>query len=131
MYQGQESNGERWYGYSRISNLKIKYLRSLSEIDKDVYDVLCFHADKQAIAWPTITRLATLCGRSTRTINRALKHLESLGMIHRKRRFKKSTIYTIHGIALENSDSVESQYQRGVYIPPEGITTENGVYSDT
>jgi hypothetical protein len=129
-----EASGDRWHGYSRISNLKIKHLKYLSEAAKDVYDVLCFHANADGKAWPSIERLSMVTGCCHRTVFRALKTLEKLGMLRRTKRFRQTTVYCISGIALENrSDKSMSSFDWGIDSasePPAGRMTRKAGYGD-
>lgn len=64
-------------------------------VDKLVYTVLCMYADNSTkTAYPSVSRIAKLCGCSERSVRYALKRLEEAGFIEIRRRQKEGGGYT-------------------------------------
>ncbi|WP_027817092.1 helix-turn-helix domain-containing protein [Paraburkholderia bannensis] len=52
--------------------------------------------DAMHACWPTIDRLAEVCGVTRMTISVALNALEARGLVTRQRRAQSSSIYRLH-----------------------------------
>jgi predicted transcriptional regulator len=80
----------------------------LSPMDKAVLLALCSFADRKGEAFPSLSKIATCAGVNKSSVTRSLQCLENCSYITRQKRKRTgadeftSTLYTIHGIALDD-----------------------------
>lgn len=91
---------------------KIFANKNLKDIDLRVYLVLQSFANEEGYCYPSINKMADICGVSRRTIERSLSRLEEQKAIARQKRIKNDGGYTSNGYYLklepENDASNES-----------------------
>src|ERR1051325_9210422 len=71
----------------------------LTASDWAVLHAICLHADKSGRAYPSMGRIADLCGRDRRIIPRSIKRLVNLGLLRREHVHRgagwRNTVYQI------------------------------------
>jgi len=67
----------------------------LSTTEKFVLVALAYRANKSGDCWPSLVDLATMCEISRATASRAIMSLAKKGIIVRRRRFSRSTMYSL------------------------------------
>ena len=93
--------------------------QNLKPIPKSVLVVLGDHANDAGVCWPRIATIAEKVGVSKRTVQRALQHLVSRGLISVKQRYRNdgshsSNLYRLH---LDRGVSVSPPPDRGDTTP--------------
>lgn len=78
-----EPKGTRGIGYSRLPNWIFTSLMwsKWSEVAKAVYPVLCYHANQERLAYPSLRRIASFAGYSRTYVSRAVQELWKSGAI--------------------------------------------------
>lgn len=78
----------------------LSYFRKLYEHDelplraKSVYIYLYDRCDKENKAWPSVKRIAKDLSISERTVRRAIKDLESVGLVRKEYAYRKNGSFT-------------------------------------
>lgn len=67
----------------------------LSTTEKFVLVALSYRANKKGECWPSLVDLASMCGISRATASRSIMALAKMGIIVRRRRFSRSTMYSL------------------------------------
>src|SRR5690348_7325936 len=82
----------------------------LTASDWAVLHALCLHADKSGRAYPSMSRIADLCGRDRRIIPRSVKRLVDVGLLRREHVHRGSGWgNTVYQILFEAPASMSSQ----------------------
>lgn len=73
----------------------VQMLKGLLPACQTVFMWICFHSNNDGVCWPSIDLLSEECGISRTPVIEAIKKLESLGYLIKKRRRNSSTIYKV------------------------------------
>ena len=76
-------------------NVPLKMIEGFPPMRQTVFSWLCFHADKKMRCFPSIELLCQECGSKRTAVIEAIKYLEGVGYLKKKRRRNASTIYQI------------------------------------
>lgn len=97
--------------------------QDLSPMEKLVMLAICDHANQDNYCWPSMDRLTQYTSLTRTSISRIIKKLEESGFLKKKRRFGKSTIYTIvtGRVCYTELQSVSTQSYNQF---PHSVTTE-------
>ena len=69
--------------------------------DLRVYLILQGYADERGFCFPSVAKIADICGVSRRTVFRSLKTLEQFGAIVREKRIREAGGFTSNAIYLK------------------------------
>jgi DNA-binding MarR family transcriptional regulator len=86
----------------------------LSTTEKFVLVALSYRANKKGECWPSLADIATMCGINRATASRAIMSLARQGIIVRRRRFSRSTMYSLqlsHSAVIAQCDKRTEQHQ--------------------
>ncbi|NLY00956.1 MAG: helix-turn-helix domain-containing protein [Rhodopirellula sp.] len=91
-----ESKGQG--GWFRLPNMLVDHLADLGPLAVTVFVVLARHADQTGKCWPSIPRIAGLCGCKDRSVQMAIRRLAEMGLVTvtpvRNKRGQTSNVYT-------------------------------------
>jgi len=106
--------------------------KRLKGVHRDMYCMLLMYAHQKGVCFPGVGRLSGHLGRDERTCRGDLKHLEDCGLITRKRRPNKTTIYTIKKVEQVYVESVTPWKLKDWYLEGlEGKTPEKEVIEES
>lgn len=93
---------------------------------KSVLVCLAQYANRECLCWPSITRLAADTELDERTVQRALRRLETIGLVsvtqRRRGRISQSSIYQIN-VVVASTDAVSGSQEGGGAVSP-GVVAE-------
>ncbi len=80
---------------------KVYKNKDLTGVDIKVYLAIQGFSDEDGYCFPSIAKIADICGVCRRTVERSLSHLEELKFIARQKRIKDNGGYTSNGYYLK------------------------------
>lgn len=104
-----DPSGDRSPGWVRIDHAIIDLLPAIGPAAFAVYAVLAKHADESGACWPSVARVAQLCGTTKRSVRRCLQRLVDAGLIEVKRRRSEKgdhapNVYRLYHTPREHGD---------------------------
>lgn len=73
------------------------HLKKLKGANISVFMAIALHMDAEKRSFPCVSRISSLTGYDKKTVIKSIRTLERLCLIDRRKRYHKSTIYTIKG----------------------------------
>lgn len=79
-------------------------LDCLTHTEKLMLLCLADNANDQGICWPSVANISKRCSVNKSTVSEVIERLCEFSFVQKKKRFSKSTIYTVSGMAVKWTD---------------------------
>jgi biotin operon repressor len=103
----------------------IKLVKGLPSPTQSVFMWICYHTNQEGYCWPSIELLAEESGLCRNATIKAIKELERIGIVFKKRRRNQSTIYKI---IIKNQEVDNQEVPNREFLNMNPGSTENKLY---